>query len=69
MENAIINLANNIFSKEGLYALMFACLLVYVLKTNATREANYQGVIKHLTEACGIKLDELQKTILEFVRK
>lgn len=56
-------------SKEGFYALLFVSLLLYVLKTNATREANYQAVIKHITETLGVKFDELQKTINDFTRR
>lgn len=46
MENEILNF----LTTQGIFALLFGYLLLYVLKQNQIREDNYQNIIKKLTE-------------------
>jgi len=52
MENEVIQLA----ASQGLWAMLFVCLLFYVLKENSKREQSFQDIILALTE----KLDTLE---------
>jgi hypothetical protein len=40
----------NLFISQGVFAVLFCYLLLYVLKENSSREKNYQNIIKELTE-------------------
>jgi hypothetical protein len=40
----------NLFISQGVFAVLFCYLLLYVLKENSSREQNYQNIIKDLTE-------------------
>ena len=40
----------NLFISQGVFAVLFCYLLLYVLKENSSREKNYQDIIKDLTE-------------------
>ena len=42
-------------ASQGLWAMLFVCLLFYVLKENSKREQSFQDIILALTE----KLDTL----------
>jgi len=37
------------FKTQGPWALLFVALLLWVLKENSRREANYQGIIQELS--------------------
>ena len=37
------------FKTQGPWALLFVVLLLWVLKENSRREANYQGIIQELS--------------------
>ena len=51
MESDVLQLA----ASQGLWAMLFVCLLFYVLKENSKREQSFQDIILALTE----KLDTL----------
>lgn len=40
----------NLVISQGVFAVLFCYLLLYVLKENSSREKNYQNIIKELTE-------------------
>lgn len=40
----------NFLTTQGVFALLFCYLLLYVLKQNQIREENYQKIIKQLNE-------------------
>lgn len=52
MESEVLQLA----ASQGLWAILFVCLLFYVLKENSKREQSFQDIILALTE----KLDTLE---------
>lgn len=52
MESEVLQLA----ASQGLWAILFVCLLFYVLKENSKREQSFQDIILALTE----KLDMLE---------
>ena len=52
MENEVLQLA----ASQGLWAMLFVCLLFYVLKENSKREQSFQDIILALTE----KLDTIE---------
>ncbi len=54
----------NFLTTQGVFALLFGYLLVYVLKQNQIREENYQNIIKQL----GNTLPEI-KNELEMIKK
>jgi len=56
MYEEIIKLASN----QGIWALLFVFLLLYVLRETSRREKNYQAIINKLSD----KLD-----IVEFIKK
>lgn len=39
----------NFLTTQGVFALLFGYLLLYVLKQNQIREENYQNIIKQLS--------------------
>lgn len=39
-----------LIATEGAFALLFSCLLFYILKENSKREEKYQNIIQELTE-------------------
>ena len=53
MWNEILNLA----IKNGLWAVLFTGLLIFVIKDSAKREQKYQQTIKDLTSHLGIVKD------------
>lgn len=54
----------NFLTTQGVFALMFGYLLLYVLKQNQIREENYQNIIKQLSNT----LPEIQND-LEDIKK
>lgn len=60
MENELIKMA----ASQGLYAALFVALLLYVLKTNAEREKQYQSTINKLAERFEI-VEDIQKDVSE----
>lgn len=58
----------NFLTSQGIFALLFGYLLLYVLKQNQIREENYQNIIKKLSDT----LPEIQnylETIKEKIFK
>lgn len=51
----------NFLTTQGVFALLFGYLLLYVLKQNQIREENYQNIIKQLSNT----LPEIQKDLEE----
>ncbi|MGL5713824.1 MAG: BhlA/UviB family holin-like peptide [Paraclostridium sp.] len=49
----------NFFISQGIFAVLFGYLLLYVLKENSTREAKYQELLYELTDL----LPEIKKDI------
>jgi hypothetical protein len=54
----------NFLTTQGVFALLFGYLLLYVLKQNQIREENYQNIIKQLSNT----LPEIQGD-LEDIKK
>ena len=54
----------NFFTTQGVFALLFGYLLLYVLKQNQIREENYQKIIQQLSNT----LPEIQND-LEDIKK
>lgn len=54
----------NFLTTQGVFALLFGYLLLYVLKQNQIREENYQNIIKQLSNT----LPEIQSN-LEDIKK
>ena len=54
----------NFLTTQGVFALLFGYLLLYVLKQNQIREENYQNIIKQLSNT----LPEIQND-LEDIKK
>lgn len=54
----------NFLTTQGVFALLFGYLLLYVLKQNQIREENYQNIIKQLSNT----LPEIQSD-LEDIKK
>lgn len=49
----------NFLTSQGVFALLFGYLLLYVLKQNQIREENYQNIIKQLSDT----LPEIQNDL------
>jgi BhlA holin family len=49
----------NFLTSQGVFALLFGYLLLYVLKQNQIREENYQNIIKNLSDT----LPEIQNDL------
>ena len=49
----------NFLTSQGVFALLFGYLLLYVLKQNQIREENYQSIIKKLSDT----LPEIQNDL------
>ncbi len=49
----------NFLTTQGVFALLFGYLLLYVLKQNQIREENYQNIIKQLSNT----LPEIQSDL------
>lgn len=49
----------NFLTSQGVFALLFGYLLLYVLKQNQIREENYQNIIKKLSDT----LPEIQNDL------
>lgn len=60
MENEILQLA----ASQGLWAVMFVILLLYVLKENSKREEKIQDIISNLTERLDM-LDVIKRDVVE----
>ena len=58
MEDTLYKIA----AGQGPFALLFIWLLFYVLKENAKREANYQTLLKSLSDS----FDSLKNNFCEF---
>ena len=54
----------NFLTSQGIFALLFGYLLLYILKQNQIREENYQNIIKQLSNT----LPEIQND-LEDIKK
>ena len=54
----------NFLTSQGIFALLFGHLLIYVLKQNQIREENYQNIIQKLSNT----LPEIQND-LEDIKK
>ena len=58
----------NFLTTQGIFALLFVYLLLYILKQNQIREENYQKIIQQLNEVLPtIKndLEDIKKQILK----
>ena len=49
----------NFLTSQGIFALLFGYLLIYVLKQNQIREENYQKIIQKLSDT----LPEIQNDL------
>lgn len=49
----------NFLTSQGIFALLFGYLLLYVLKQNQIREENYQNIIQKLSDT----LPEIQNDL------
>lgn len=58
----------NLALKEGLGYGMFACLLVYVLKTTGERETRYQNLLDKLAENFNL-VESIQEDVKEIKNK
>ena len=54
----------NFLTTQGIFALLFGYLLLYILKQNQIREENYQKIIEQLNDAL-----PTIKTDLEDIKK
>lgn len=57
MDSAIIKM----IISQGIFAMLFCYLLIYVLKQNSIREENYQSLIDKLTSTLPIIKEELEE--------
>lgn len=57
MDSALIK----IVVSQGIFAVLFCYLLMYVLKQNGIRETNYQNLVDKLTETLPIIKEELEE--------
>lgn len=58
----------NFLTTQGVFALLFGYLFIYVLKQNQIREENYQTIVKQLTNTLPeIKndLEEIKKQLFK----
>lgn len=55
----------NFLTSQGIFALLFGYLLLYVLKQNQVREENYQSIINQLSDT----LPEIQNDIEDIKKK
>lgn len=58
----------NMALKQGLGYGMFACLLVYVLRTTGEREARYQSLLDTLAEKFNL-VENIQEDVKEIKSK
>ncbi|HEX9027249.1 MAG TPA: BhlA/UviB family holin-like peptide [Clostridium sp.] len=58
----------NIALKEGLGYGMFACLLVYVLRTTGERETRYQNLLDTLAEKLNL-VEHIKEDVKEIKNK
>lgn len=58
----------NVAMKQGLGYGMFACLLVYVLKTTGERENRYQNLLDTLAEKFNL-VEHIQEDVKEIKNK
>ena len=58
----------NMALKQGLGYGMFACLLVYVLKTTGEREVRYQNLLDKLAEKFNL-VENIQEDVKEIKKK
>lgn len=62
MEQSILKL----IISQGIFAILFVYLLLYVLKENSIRESNYQEIVNNLSSSLPSieeKLDNISKQI------
>ncbi|KNF06946.1 protein of unknown function DUF2762 [Gottschalkia purinilytica] len=64
MEQEIIKIALS----QGLWAVLFVFMLFYVLRENSKREANYQDIIKELSEKFNI-VEDVKEDVREIKKK
>ncbi len=57
MDSALIK----VVVSQGIFAVLFCYLLMYVLKQNGIRETNYQNLVDKLTETLPIIKEELEE--------
>lgn len=55
----------NFLTSQGIFALLFSYLLLYVLKQNQIREENYQKIIQQLSNT----LPEIQNDLEEIKKQ
>jgi len=60
MENKIIE----VIATQGVFAILFTYLLLYILKENSKRESNYQEILKQFSDLLPDIKEDL-KTIKE----
>ena len=63
-------------SKEGIFALLFVCMLIYVLKEkrdlavkSEAREVKLQGIIEELTGIIKVEICDLKEKVRCFIEK
>jgi aromatic ring-opening dioxygenase catalytic subunit (LigB family) len=59
----------NLAKEYGIFAALFSGLLIYVLKQNEKREERLHSVIEKFANIIDVKLENLEKTICQFVKK
>ena len=60
----------NFLTTQGVFALLFGYLLLYVLKQNQIREENYQNIIKQLSNTLPEiqnDLEDIKKQIFKYI--
>ncbi|WP_055071912.1 BhlA/UviB family holin-like peptide [Clostridium massiliamazoniense] len=57
MDSAILKM----IISQGIFAILFCYLLIYVLKQNSIREENYQNIIDKLTSTLPVIKEELEE--------
>jgi hypothetical protein len=53
----------NFFISQGVFAVLFCYLLLYVLKENSIRESRYQDLLKDLTEEIKQDISSIKETL------
>jgi len=59
----------NLAKEYGMFAALFTSLLFYVLKQNEKREERLHQVIEKFANIIDVKLESLEKTICDFIKK
>ena len=56
----------NFLTSQGIFALLFGYLLIYVLKQNQIREENYQNIIQKLSDTLPEIQNDLENINIDF---